>query len=447
MAKTEQTIALNSKQRTFGNSQVRYPAYIAAWGTGKTMTAIMKGMLLSETFPNNLGLFVRKNFTDLRDSTIKDFEDYTGLTVNKANKEITLANGSVIMFRHGDELSTLQNINLGWFVMEQAEEFDTAEQFDMLRGRLRRAVGVRQGMVIGNTAGHNWIWDRWRNKKLPEYELTESDTFENRENLPADFIKDLERLRTENPRKFNRYVMNSWEDYDLEGAFYAALMSDALKQNRVGLQTLYTPDQPVYTFWDLGVRASDTTAIWCVQFIGSEIHLVDYYENYGEGMEHYVLWLNKKPYVYGADYLPHDAKNRQQSMTIETRLEILRSLRKNPVLITEDHSIEDRIQVVRDIIHKCRFNQNCRVGVECLNHYRKKKNEILSTEARPVFSAEPLHDWASNGADAFGYMAIAYKYMSITGQRIGKTSLTLPGIGTSSAYDNNILGRGFRKTA
>jgi hypothetical protein len=332
--------------------------------------------------------------------------------------------------------------------MEQAEEFETAESFDMLRGRLRRNVGIRQGMVIGNTAGHNWIWDRWKNKKLSEYELVEADTFSNKENLPADFIADLERMRTENVRKYNRYVMNSWEDYDLEGAFYASLMSDALKDGRVSLDdVIYAKEQPVYTFWDLGVRASDTTAIWCVQFINTEIHLVDYYENYGEGMEHYALWLEKKPYIYGADYLPHDAKNRQMSITIETRLEILRSLRKVPVLITEDHSIEDRIQAVREILHKCKFHQNCRVGIECLNHYRKKKNEVLSTEERPVFNAEPLHDWASNGADAFGYMAIAYKYMSISGRRIGKTSLSLPQSNSGSAYDNKVLTRGFKRRA
>jgi hypothetical protein len=409
---------------------------------------LIKGLQLSETFPDNLGLVVRKKFTDLRDSTLKDFESYTGLTVNKADKEVKLANGSTIMFRHGDELSGLQNVNLGWFIIEQSEEFESAEQFDLLRGRLRRAVGFRQGMIIGNTAGHNWIWDRWKNKKLDGYELIESDLAENAHNLPDDFVKDVERLKIESPKKYNRYVLNSWEDYDLDGAFYAALMSDALKDKRVDCDdAIIASTEKVYTFWDLGVRASDTTAIWFVQFVKDHIHLIDYYENYGEGMQHYANWLNKRPYAYGCDYLPHDAYNRQMGEVVQTRAEILQKLRNNPVEKICDHSIEGRIQAVRNIIHKCKFHKNCSTGVNCLNHYRRKKNEVLSTDEQPRFQSEPLHDWASNGSDAFGYMAIVYENMTIAGRRIGDTSMQLPINPSHNPYRNNILSRGFKRTA
>lgn len=384
------------------------------------MCGILRGMQLSESFPGNLGLITRKRFTDLRDSTLKDFERYTGLSVNKGDKEVTLSNGSVIMFRHGEELSGLQNVNLGWFMIEQGEEFETPEQFDLLRGRLRRQESlIRQGMVIANTAGHNWIWDRWKNKQLEGYELTEASIKDNEEHLPADTLADWERLRIESPKKYNRYVLNSWEDYDLEGAFYAGLMSDALKQGRIALVNLHVKDQPVYTFWDLGVRATDTTAIWCAQFVKDEIRIIDYYENYGEGMDHYAAWLQAQPYIYAADYLPHDAKNRLQGRTITTRLEILQSLRRNPVNIVQDHAVIDGIEAVRGILHKCKFDVKCSVGVNCLNHYKRKKNDVLSSDDRPVFQAEPLHDWASNGSDAFRYLAIAYRYEDIGGDVLG----------------------------
>jgi hypothetical protein len=445
----EATINLNSKQRRFCNSEARFPAFVGGWGCGKTMCGILRGMLLSESFRNNLGMIVRKKFTDLRDSTLKDFERYTGLAVKKDSKEVTLSNGSVVMFRHGDELSGLQNVNLGWFMIEQAEEFETAEQFDLLRGRMRRQeAGIRQGMIIANTAGHNWVWDRWKNRQLEDYELTEANIDDCREHLPQDVLKDWERLRIESPKKYNRYVLNSWEDYDLEGAFYASLMSDALKENRIGVQNLHCRDQKVFTFWDLGVRASDTTAIWCVQFIDKHIHVIDYYENYGEGMDHYARWLNEKKYNYGGDYLPHDAKNRLMGVTIQTREEILRDLRPCPVNIIEPHRIEDRIETTRAILPKCYFDENCKVGVNCLNHYKKKKNEVLSTDERPVFANEPLHDWASNGSDAFGYMAVAHKYMSFQGQRFGQTQQQYPVPENYSPYKQNILTRSvIRRTA
>lgn len=436
MSVKEQTIVLNTKQRQFCNSPARYPAFVGGWGCGKTMCGILRGLLLSETYSGNLGLIVRKKFTDLRDSTLKDFERYTGLTVKKDSKEVTLSNGSVIMFRHGEELSGLQNVNLGWFMIEQAEEFETAEQFDLLRGRLRREESkIRQGMVIANTAGHNWIWDRWKNKQLDGYALTEANVLDCQEHLPKDTLADWERLRVESLRKYNRFVLNSWEDYDLEGAFYASLMSDALKDGRVGLQNLWVKDQPVYTFWDLGVRASDTTAIWFAQFTKDEIRLIDYYENYGEGIDHYAGVLQSKPYVYGSDYLPHDAKNRLQGRTIETRLEILQSLRHNPVVIVQDHFIIDGIETVRGILHKCKFDDKCKVGVDCLNHYKRKKNDVLSTDDKPVFAAEPLHDWSSNGADSFRYLSIAYRYEQIGGEVLGFTGAVKSDHNRQERYD------------
>ncbi len=406
----EQTIDLNAKQRAFVNSKARYPAFVGSWGCGKTMCGILRGLALSETFPHNLGLIVRKKFTDLRDSTVKDYERYTGRHVKQGDKEDVLPNGSVIMFRHGEELSGLQNVNLGWFMVEQAEEFETAEQFDMLRGRLRREeCKVRQGMVIANTAGHNWVWDRWKHRQLDGYELIEATIADNQAHLPADTLADWERLKVESPRKYNRYILNSWEDYDLEGAFYAALMSDALKQGRVGIPNLYQSGQKVYTAWDLGV--SDTTAIVLFQLVKDKINFIDCFEDYGQGMEHYCRWLEKQPYIYAGDYLPHDARNRLQGAVITTRLEITRSLRRNPVDIVLDHGVQDGIETVRGLLSKCYFDTKCESLVNALNHYKRQKKDTVSTEDRPVFADTPLHDWSSNFADAMRYACMAYRYM------------------------------------
>lgn len=203
-------------QYDFLVSQARFPAMVAGWGTGKTMFAIMKCYNLSVKYPGNLGLVVRKNFTDLKDSTIKDFTRYTGLKV-PTNKDVKLPNGSVIMFRHMDELSGIvQNVNLGWFYIEQAEEFDTDIEFQKLRGRLRRDnVGIRQGIVIANANGHNWVWRNWINApQSDQYHCIQATTFDNQSNLMPDFIEDLKRMEKESPSNYRRYVLNSHEDID-----------------------------------------------------------------------------------------------------------------------------------------------------------------------------------------------------------------------------------------
>lgn len=230
-------IELLQYQDDFIFSPAPYPAAVTAWGTGKTFAGIVKAMDLSEQNPGNLGIVFRKEFTDLRDSTIRDFEDNTGLKVN-SNRNCDLGNGSSIMFRHLEEMNNIQNVNLGWFWIEQAEELETDDQYFKLFGRLRRKGMPYCGYVTANTRGHNWIWRLWKRgdfaakiKQLMETmpdlfsylkgknftnlsPLFEADTFINRKNLSPAFLAGLEIMRQEKPHLYNRFVLNSWDEAD-----------------------------------------------------------------------------------------------------------------------------------------------------------------------------------------------------------------------------------------
>jgi len=207
-------------QYNFLKSEARYPAFVSGWATGKSLFGILKGLELSKKYPGNLGLIARREFTDLRDSTIKDFERYTGKHINEGNKEYKFKNGSLIMFRHARELDTLKNVNLGWFWIEQAEELDTEEQFTFLVGRLRREGGVkfRTGFITANVAGHNWVWQLWKKNKGSDsdYPLSEATTLDNADVLPDDYIQSLEKLEGIAPSVYNRFVLNKW-DATVEG--------------------------------------------------------------------------------------------------------------------------------------------------------------------------------------------------------------------------------------
>ena len=217
-----------SFQAPFLMSKARFPAYVAAWATGKTMCAIAKGVMLSAQYPQNKGLILRKNFSDLKDSTMSDFTRYTGMKVPVQSKTVRFPNGSEILFHHADELAGVaQNINLGWFFIEQAEEFDSEELFMLLRGRLRRENSSRQGIIIANTNGHNWIWRMWKLEPQAGYELHEAKTFDNKDLLPKDFIDDLATMKEQSPKHYNRFIMNSWEDTDTADKVfdYASLLN------------------------------------------------------------------------------------------------------------------------------------------------------------------------------------------------------------------------------
>ena len=200
-------------QSRFILSKKRYPAYVAAWGTGKTTAGIGRLMRLAD-YPNNLILVGRKEFTDLKDSTIKDFEDYTGLKVN-SQREVELSNGTIIMFRHLEELHNIQNINLGAFWIEQAEELENDGIFFKLHGRLRRDVPERSGFITANTNGHSWIYKLWKAQRDDaDYDLYEATSFDAAAHLPVDTLESWKKLEQKAPKVYKRFVLNSWDEAD-----------------------------------------------------------------------------------------------------------------------------------------------------------------------------------------------------------------------------------------
>ncbi len=212
---TDRVFKLLQAQDGFIFSESRYPAYIAAWGTGKSFALIQRAMILSEESPKNLGVIFRREYTDLRDSTCKDFERYTGLKIN-SERSVKLKNGSEILFRHLEEMQgTVQNLNLGWFAIEQSDELETDEIFNVLRGRLRRdGVKRRSGFVVGNTNGHDWQHKLWKIASDKDYALYESTSFDASKYLPPDTIEDWKKLEQSSPKIYRRFVLNSWEESD-----------------------------------------------------------------------------------------------------------------------------------------------------------------------------------------------------------------------------------------
>lgn len=207
-------IKLKSYQDRFIFTEAKFPCLCAGIGTGKTFALLFKAWHHAETHPKSVNLIVRKEYTDLRDSTLKDFTRYFNVNID-STKEYKFPNGSVLMFRHGSELNVLKNMSLSFVGIEQAEEFETDEQFVFLRDRLRHPVGKRQLCLICNASGHNYIWKLWKDAPpSKEYELITATSFENEDNLPEDFIKDLRRMEVEQPNHYQQYVMNSFDVMD-----------------------------------------------------------------------------------------------------------------------------------------------------------------------------------------------------------------------------------------
>lgn len=192
----------------------------------------------------------------------------------------------------------------------------------------------------------------------------------------------------------------------VEGAYYAKQFHWLYSQKRIGV----IPDNshlPVHTFWDIGV--GDSTAIWFVREVGNEFHVIDYYENSGEGLRHYMKILKEKGYTYGEHWGPHDIENREFGSDAKSRKELAKegyeidgqrySIKFN---VVPRESVDTGIEAVREILPMCVFDEaKCEEGINALEGYRKEWDE-----KRGCWKDKPLHDWTSHGSDGFRYFAV-----------------------------------------
>ncbi len=138
-----------------------------------------------------------------------------------------------------------------------------------------------------------------------------------------------------------------WEGeclHALQGAIYAKELRKAEEENRIRTVP-YDAIKPVQTFWDLGW--ADNTSIWFAQSVGQELRLIDYYSNSQQPLQHYVQVMQTKGYIYGMDWLPHDAraKSLQTGRSVE---ETMISLGRK-VSIIPNLTIFDGINAARTV--------------------------------------------------------------------------------------------------
>lgn len=192
----------------------------------------------------------------------------------------------------------------------------------------------------------------------------------------------------------------------VEGAYYAKQFRWLYTNKRIG----QIPDNshlPVHTFWDIGV--GDSTAIWFVREVGEEFHIIDYYENSGEGLRHYMKVLKDRGYEYGEHWGPHDIENREFAADAKSRKELAREgyeidgkMYSINFRVVPKAGIDTGIESAREILPRCVFDEEkCSEGISHLEGYRKEWDD-----KRGCWKDKPLHDATSHGADSFRYFAV-----------------------------------------
>lgn len=379
----------------------RWAVCVAHRRAGKTVAAINDLIRGAMMCPNKDPRFayVAPYFAQAKDVAWSYLKHYTapipGTSVNESELRVDLPNKGRVRLYGADNFERLRGIYLDGVVLDEFGDMDPRAWSEVIRP----ALADRQGwaIFIGTPRGLNHFAEAWdRAKANPDWfalELKASTTGL----LPQDEL--LEARREMSEEQYAAEFECSFAA-SVVGAYFGREMQRAETEGRV-TRVPYQDDASVDTWWDLGV--SDATAIWFTQSIGREIHAIDYYEASGEGLPHYAKILQERGYVYGKHHAPHDIRVRELGSgrsRIETALAL--GIRFE---VVADIPRQDGIEAARSFIGRCWFDREATErGRMALTSYRK-----VWDEKRRVFQAQPYHDWASNGADAFRYLAVGHK--------------------------------------
>jgi phage terminase large subunit len=261
---------------------------------------------------------------------------------------------------------------------------------------VRPALTDRKGwcLFIGTPKGHNHFKElRDRAEKEEGWGLLEFKASE------TGVVDETELKAAKNEMGEDKYRQEFECSFDaaVEGSYYGQMLNE-LEEKKHMQEIPREEISRTFTAWDLGM--GDSTSIWVAQLVGSEVRLLDYYENHGVGLDHYVKWIKDNDYLKAEHILPHDVRVRELG-TGKSRLEMLEESGLQ-VKIAPRMGLDDGIQAVRRLLPRCWFNvPQVQNGLNCLRNYRRDYDE-----KRKIFFERPLHDWSSHGSDSFRYLAL-----------------------------------------
>ena len=204
----------------------------------------------------------------------------------------------------------------------------------------------------------------------------------------------------------------------LDGAIYARQMKHLSKAGRIGEVPVHSA-LPINTFWDLGTSVGNSTSIWLHQLVGQADRFVGFMSDTNTGLEEW--WRRLETWrdehgcgaPWGIHHLPHDGAQTLQGRRLTNRRQILEEViaghgsdsRSKVVVVSRTTDIGAAIDATRMRLGSAYFDADrCAKGLHALRTYRY---EWIEAEKR--YSTRPLHDDASNPADALRTWSTGYK--------------------------------------
>jgi phage terminase large subunit len=312
---------------------------------------------------------------------------------NETELRVDLPNGSRITLLGAENSDGLRGIYLDGCVIDEYANIDGK----LFAEIIRPALSDRKGycVFIGTPAGmNNNFYDLYQHANGAEdwfnYKAKASDTK----------IVDPEELEKAKEVMGEKKYLQEFEcDWiaNIEGAIYGDEMNKLDDKNQLA-RVPYDPTLPVSTAWDLGV--ADHSSIIFFQQKGTGVQIIDYHEERGHGLPHYIQLLEEKPYIYKDHFAPHDIEV-QEFGNGKTRREIAYQLGIRFKVVPK-LPVEEGIHAVTMMLPRCWIDvDHCKNLIDALRHYHRKY-----IDKNRMFRSKPVHDWSSHACDAMRYLAV-----------------------------------------
>ena len=318
---------------------------------------------------------------------------------NETELRVDLPNGSRITLLGAENSDGLRGIYLDGCVIDEYANID-GKLFSEI---IRPALSDRKGycVFIGTPAGmNNNFYDLYQHANGAEdwfnYKAKASDTK----------IVDPEELEKAKEVMGEKKYLQEFEcDWiaNIEGAIYGEEINKIEDKNQIA-RVPYDPTLPVSTAWDLGV--ADHSSIIFFQQKGTSVQIIDYHEERGHGLPHYIQMLEEKPYIYKDHFAPHDI-DVQEFGNGKTRREIAYQLGIRFKVVPK-LPVEEGIHAVTMLLPRCWIDtDHCKNLIDALRHYHRKY-----IDKNRMFRSKPVHDWSSHACDSMRYLAVGLQELN-----------------------------------
>lgn len=399
--------------------------YGGSRGGGKTDAGIM-ALLYDKDHPLCRSLVIRRNADDLRDWTDRAERWYVGQGYSRVGTPPEFANKSGSKIRTGhlkDEkaYTKYQGHEYHKMLIEELTQIPTEENYLKLKASCRSTIPELRPCTISNCnpdgPGFSWVRKRFSITGIPDKPIITVDpiTGLKRIFIPSRLQDNPHLAKDKTYKSFldglpdglrEAWRDGSWEDPVILGSYYSKEIDQAKREGRIKLVP-HDATLLVHTVWDLGI--DDSMSVGFYQRTSTEIRMINYYQNEGFGLEHYSAKLREfgleKKYRYGIHFAPFDVNKREitTGLTVQQTAKTLGiDFSRVPMVGVTDGILKVRLMWPRLYINEA----TCEQAVSAFRNYRKVWDDKLLK-----YKDEPLHDWASHGADMLRYTALVESKM------------------------------------